>query len=133
MKGLTLTNRIMHEINKNMQLVVTCVLALLERAKIPPSPLLWTQPGEAPGQEVERIRFFYEVIELWKIRCEVLLDLGHRALYPLLPLTQGGATRQIIEIMFDRLPKKSNRDFAAIGFACATIRLQMLKRDSDLE
>ena len=111
----------------------TCVLAPFERAKIPPSPLLWTQPGEPPGQKVERVRFSYEVIELWKIRCEILLDLGHLALYPLLPLTEGGATREIIVTMFDHLHGEQNRDFAAIGFAFATIRLQMLKRDSDLE
>ncbi len=108
----------------------TCVLALFERAKIPSSPLLWTQPGEPPGQKVERVRFSYEIIELWKIRCEILLDLGHLALYPLLPLTEGGTTRETIVTMFDRLPGEQNRDFAAIGFAFATIRLQMLKRDS---
>jgi len=119
---------------KEMDLAIrACVLALFERAKIPPSPLLWTQPGEPPGQKVERVRFSYEVIELWKIRCEILLDLGHLVLYPLLPLTEGGATREIIVTMFDRLHGEQNRDFAAIGFAFATIRLQMLKRDSDLE
>ena len=111
----------------------SCVLALFERAKIPPSPLLWTQPGEPSGQKAERIRFSYEVVELWKIPYQVLLDLGHVVLYPLLPLTEGGATRQIIVTMFDRLPGEQNRDFAAIGFAFATIRFQTLKRDSDLE
>ena len=110
-----------------------CVLALLERAKIPPSPLVWTQPGEPSGQQVERVRFSYEVVELWKIRCEVLLALGHVALYPLLPLTEGGTTREIIVTMFDRLPGKQNRDFAAIGFAFATLRLKLLKRESDLQ
>ena len=113
--------------------VRSSVLALFERAKIPPSPLLWTQPGEPPGQKVERVRFSYEVVEMWKIRCEVLLDLGHLVLYPLLPLTEGGATCEIIETMFDRLPGEQNRDFAVIGFAFATARLKMLKRNSELE
>jgi hypothetical protein len=113
--------------------VRSCVLALFERAKISPSPLLWTQPGEPPGQKVERVRFSYEVVELWKIRCEELLDLGHLVLYPLLPLTEGGASREIIVTMFDCLQGEQNRDFAAIGLAFATARLQMLKRNSDLK
>jgi len=119
---------------KNRDLAIrTCVLALLERTKIPPSPLLWIQPGEPPGQQVERVRFSYEVIELWKIRCEILLDLGHLALYPLLPLTEGGATREIIMTMFDRLPGEQNRLFALIGFAFATFMFQTLKQDEDLK
>src|SRR6266571_2267657 len=119
---------------KNRDLAIrSCVLALFERAKIPASPLLLTQPGESPGHVVERIRFCYEVIELWKIPSQVLLDLEHLVLYPLLPLTDGGATREVIMTMFDRLPGEQNCDFAAIGFAFATIRLKMLKRDDDLE
>jgi hypothetical protein len=121
------------EYKKKNLAVMSCVLALFERAKIPPSPLLWAQPGEPSGQKVERVRFSYEVVELWKIRCEVLLDLGHLVLYPLLPLTEGGATREIIETMFDHLQGEQNRDFAAIGFAFATVRLEMLERYSDLE
>ena len=121
------------EYKKKEVAIRSSVLALFDRAKIPASPLLWTQPGDPPGQQTERIRFSYEVIELWKIRCEVLLNLGHLALYPLLPLTDGGATREIIMIMFDHLPGEQYRDFAAIGFAFATIRFQTLKRDSDLE
>ena len=81
----------------------------------------------------KRVRFSYEVVELWKIPAQRLLDLGHLALYPLLPLTQGGATREIISMMLDGLPGKQNRDFAAIGIAFATIRLRMLKREHDIE
>src|SRR6266571_5186670 len=84
-------------------------------------------------QKVERVRFSYEVIELWKIRYEVLLDLGHLALYPLLSLTEGGATREIIVTMFDRLSGEQHREFAVIGFVFATIMLQTLKHGSDLE
>ena len=39
----------------------------------------------------------------------------------------------MIETMFDRLQGAQNRDFVAIGFACATARLQMLEHWSDLE
>ncbi len=109
------------------------MLALLKRAKVDPSPLLWTQPGEPPGRKKERIRFSYEVIELWKIHHEALVGLGHEALYPLLPLTKGGATRKIVEVMFDRLPAEQYREFALIGFTFAAIMFLTLKRDSDLK
>ncbi len=113
--------------------VRTCVLALLPRAKIPLSPLLWTQPGEPSGQRVERIRFSYEVIELWEKCPEDLLGLGHVALYPLLPLTKDGATQEMVEAMFERLPGEQHREFALIGFTFAAIMFRTLKQSSDLE
>ncbi len=113
--------------------VRTCVLALLPRAKIPLSPLLWTQPGEPPGQRVERIRFSYEVVELWEKHPKHLLGLGHVALYPLLPLTKAGATQEIVEAMFERLPGEQHREFALIGFTFAAIMFRMLKQFEDLE
>ncbi len=61
------------------------------------------------------------------------LSFLDQLLYPLLPLTDGGATRKMIETMFDRLQGAQNRDFAAIGFACAAFRLKVLEYWSDLE
>ena len=61
------------------------------------------------------------------------LSFSDQLLYPLLPLTEGGATCEIIETMFDHLQGEQNRDFAAIGFAFATFRLQMLEHWSDLK
>lgn len=74
--------------------VRSCVVSLWEKAQVAPSPLLWTQPGEPPGQQTERIRFSYETIGMWEIPHQVLLDLGHVVLYPLLPLTKGGGNPQ---------------------------------------
>jgi hypothetical protein len=76
-----------------------------------PSPLLWTRPGEPPGQEVERIRFSYEVIELWEKHPEDLLCLKH---VELLPLTKGGATREIVEVMFEGLAGEPYRDVESL-------------------
>jgi len=50
----------------------SCVVSLWHKAKVAPSPLLWTQPGEPPGQQTERIRFSYETIEMWEIHHQVL-------------------------------------------------------------
>jgi predicted transposase YdaD len=108
-------------------------IALLKRAKMAPSPLLWTQPGEPPGQAVERLRFSYEVIEMWEKHPEDLLRLKHVELLPLLPLTKGGATREIVELMFDGLAGEPYREFALIGFTFASIMFRKLKRYSDLK
>lgn len=109
------------------------VIVLLKRAKMAPSPLLWTQPGEPPGLKTERIRFSYETIEMWEKHPEDLLYLKHVELLPLLPLTQGGATREIVVVMFDRLAGEQYHEFALIGFTFAAIMFRTLKQDSDLE
>jgi len=113
--------------------VRSCVVSLWKKAKVNPSPLLWTQPGEPPGPKGERVRFCYEVVEMWEIHHQVLLDLGHAALYPLLPLTKGGATPKIVKQMFDLLSAEHHRGFAVIGYLFATRTFQLLKQYSDLE
>jgi hypothetical protein len=113
--------------------VRSCVVSLWKRAKVAASPLLWTQPGEPPGQQVERIRFSYETIEMWEKHPEDILDLGHAVLYPLLPLTKGGATQKIVKEMLDLLSGEQHFDFAVIGFLFATRTFQLFKQFSDLE
>ena len=59
--------------------------------------------------------------------------MGHVVLYPLLPLTKGGATRKIITWMLDLLSGEHHREFALIGYTFATRTFQLLKQDSDLQ
>lgn len=113
--------------------VRSCVVSLWKKAQVAPSPLLWMLPGEPPGQQTERIRFSYETIEMWEIPHQILLDLGQAVLYPLLPLTKGGATCKIVTYMLDLLSGEHHRDFALIGYAFATRTFQLLKQDSDLQ
>jgi hypothetical protein len=113
--------------------VRSCVVSLWKKAKVAPSPLLWTQPGEPPGQLAERIRFSYEVIEMWEIHHRVLLDLGHAVLYPLLPLTKGGATRKIVTQMLDLLSGRQDRDYAVIRYLFATRTFELFREFDDLE
>ncbi|HEY4035549.1 MAG TPA: hypothetical protein VGL94_16445 [Ktedonobacteraceae bacterium] len=63
----------------------------------------------------------------------MLLDLGHAVLYPLLPLTKGGATQKIVTHMFDLLSGEPHRELALIGYAFATRTFQLLKQYSDLQ
>ena len=66
---------------------------------------------------------------MWEIPHQILLDLGHAVLYPLLPLTKGGATCKIVTYMLDLLSGEHHRDFALIGYAFATRTFQLLKQD----
>jgi hypothetical protein len=113
--------------------VRSCVVSLWKKAKVAPSPLLWTQPGEPHGQQTERVRFSYEVVEMWQKHPEDLLSLGHAVLYPLLPLTKGGATQKIVKHMLDLLSGEQHLDFAVIGYLFATRTFQLGKQYSDLE
>jgi len=61
------------------------------------------------------------------------LDLGHVVLYPLLPLTKGGATRKIVTRMLDLLSGEQHLDFAVIGYLFATRTFQLGNQDTDLE
>jgi predicted transposase YdaD len=100
---------------------------------VAPSPLRLTLPGEPPGQQRERICFSYETIEMWEMHPEDILDLGHAVLYPLLPLTKGGATQQIVTHMFDLLSGRQNRNYAIIGYAFATCTFELLNQSEDLK
>ena len=113
--------------------VRSCVVSLWKKAKVAASPLLWTQPGEPPGQQAERIRFCYETIQMWQKHPEDILDLGHAALYPLIPLTEGGATQKIVNEMLDRLSTEQYRDFAVIGSQFASRTFELLNQLEDLK
>jgi hypothetical protein len=110
----------------------SCVVTLFKQAKMKPAPLRWFQPGELFGRRANRVRFDYDVVEMWKQDHRRILDLGHRELYPLLPLTNGGATRQIVTFMLDELSEERYRDFALIGFTCASRIFRDEKRFDDL-
>ena len=110
----------------------SCVVSLWKKAQVAPSPLLWMQPEEPPEQQKEGIRFCYETIQMWKIPHQVVLDLGHAVLYPLLPLTKGGATRKIVTRMFDLLLTEHHHDFAVIGYLFASRTFELLKQEKNL-
>jgi hypothetical protein len=112
--------------------VRSCVVSLWKKAKMTPPPLLWIRPGEPPGRQEEGIRFYYERIEMWKIPHQVVLDLGHTVLYPLLPLTKGGASRKIVTRMFELLSEERHCDFAVIGYLFAARTFELLKQESNL-
>jgi predicted transposase YdaD len=74
------------------------------------SPLVQTFPG---GNEI--LRFFFQVIKLWEVPAEQLLQTGWSALLPLAPLAKGGKRSDIIQEMIDRLVSEKAFDLLAIA------------------
>src|SRR2546421_7480503 len=70
---------------------------------------------------------------MWKKSPEDLLDLKHIELIPLLPLTDGGMEREVVEYMFTRLAGKRYRQLATMGFLFATLAFRRAKRKDDQE
>src|SRR6266852_829278 len=96
--------------------VLSCVIYLLKDGEAPPSPLSWKLPN---GQEV--LQFHYQSIELAALSPEDLLQSGQPGLLPLLPLTIGGARREIVESMFSGLLAARKIELIPIGYTLASL------------
>jgi predicted transposase YdaD len=96
--------------------VVSCVIYLLKDGKVPSSQLIWDSPL---GRDV--IHFFFESIELGELAPDDLLAMEQPGLLPLLPLTEGGASKEVTEQMFARLQASEQTDLLAIGSTLASL------------
>ena len=105
--------------------VLSCVIYLLKDGTIQPSPLQWTIPT---GQEM--LTFHFESIELGERSPEELLQLDQPGLLPLLPLTKGGAKREIVTTMFAGLQATGSKDLLDIGGVLASL---VFKRENPAE
>lgn len=74
--------------------VCSCVIYLRLDDDIAESPLIWMVPDD-----VEILRFHFVVIKMWEIRAKEILQAGLVTLLPLLPLTQDGKQRNVVEEM----------------------------------
>lgn len=99
---------------------------LLDDTELPASPLIWTVPGKEKVLE-----FDYDVIELSRIMPEDILSFGLRGLYPLLPLTKGGARREVVERMFGELGETGRTDLELVGFTLASYVFARLNIDEE--
>jgi len=96
--------------------VLSCVIYLLKDGEALPSPLSWKLPN---GQEV--LQFHYQSVELAALSPEDLLGWGQPGLLPLLPLTNGGARREIVESMFSGLLAAKKIELVPIGYTLASL------------
>src|SRR6266487_125928 len=109
--------------------VYSCVIYLVEDGEIPVSPLIRALPN---GREI--IRFDYESIQLWEIPAEVILNTGLTGLFPLLTLTKGGKSPEVLEAMIEALVAIEEKDLLVLAYTLASLTFEseadkkMLKR-----
>ena len=96
--------------------VLSCVIYLLKDGEAPSSPLSWSLPN---GQKV--LEFHYQSIELGALSPGDLLQSDQPGLLPLLPLTKGGARREIVESMFSGLLAARKIELIPIGYTPASL------------
>ena len=96
--------------------VLSCVIYLLRDGNIPKSPLSWIVPT---GQKV--LDFYFGNIELGELSPEELLRMDQPGLFPLLPLTKGGARREVVDTMFTGLQTSGQTELMTIGSTLASL------------
>lgn len=98
------------------------VIHLLDDTPLLRAPLIWIVPDDEKVLE-----FHYGVIELSQLTPEDILDSGLKGLLPLLPLTKGGARREVVEYMFGELGETGKTDLELIGFTLASYAFTRLE------
>lgn len=101
--------------------VFSCVIYLKNHDDVPKSPFIRELPT---GEEV--VRFHYRSIELGKQTSADLVQTGLVGLLPLLPLTQDGARREVVEQMITQLVSAEKIESLWIGYALAA---KVMKND----
>ncbi len=95
--------------------VYSCVIYLKNHNNVPDSPFTKRLPN---GEEI--VRFYYRSIELGKLAARELLQTDLVGLLPLLPLTQDGARREVVEEMITGLVSAEKTESLWIGYALAS-------------
>jgi hypothetical protein len=78
--------------------VLSCLIYLRKDSKITESPLVWELPT---GQKV--LYFHFNVIKLWEITAEELIQTDLIGLLPLVPLTKDGGQYEVIDEVATKL------------------------------
>jgi hypothetical protein len=87
---------------------------------IEPSPLVW----ETPLKEWSCVLTFnYPVVEMQDLIPEEICSRGRAALLPILPLTNGGAKRHVVQGMFSDLRRLDRPDLFSIAFRMAVRKM----------
>jgi predicted transposase YdaD len=105
--------------------VYSYVIYLHKTGKIAVSPLVRKFPGK---KEVHH--FLFDVIKLWEIPAEMLLQMGWIGLLPLVTLTRGGKRPEAVKQMIDRLVSAEEFDLLAISQVVGGL---VFKKGSELD
>ncbi len=90
--------------------VTSYVIYLRKDGEVAQSPCI--RPG-ANREEV--FRFHYQVIKLWEVPAEVLLQMGWAGLLPLVTLTKGGKQPEVVKEMIETLASAGEMDLLALA------------------
>ena len=96
--------------------ILSYVIYLRKDGTVPQPPYQWKSLDEEVVLE-----FHYRVIELAEMTAEELRSFGEVGLLPLLPLTKGGATRQVAEEMFTELQGAGYLNLLQLGQTIASL------------
>ncbi len=100
--------------------VISGVFHLQNDTAIESSPLVW----ETPLKEWSRVLTFnYPVVEMKDLIPEEIRSRGRAALLPILPLTNGGAKRHIVQDMLSNLRRLDRPDLLSIAFRMAVRKM----------
>lgn len=105
--------------------VYSYVIYLRKTGGVAVSPLVRTFPG---NKDVHH--FFFQVIKLWEVPAELLLQMGWTGLLPLVPLTEGGKRPEAVKEMIDRLASVQEFDLLAISQVVGGL---VFKKGSELD
>jgi hypothetical protein len=89
--------------------VISCVIYLRPDGKLQEPPLCWQFRGH------KFMAFDYICIKLWELTREELLALNQPALLPLTLLTKGGASRTIVDEVFQGLREHRLQDLLPVA------------------
>ena len=102
--------------------VWSVVIYLKDDGSVAETPLLWAMRA---GRQIHR--FDFSVVKLWEIATEELWQMDLPGLLPLLPLTQDGARRGIIEHVIERLAPPGQEpmsELLALAYGLASLTLK---------
>jgi hypothetical protein len=106
--------------------VYSFVIHLLGDGEIAASPLCLMMPD---GQEI--VTFRYGTIEISQLEPEDIMRTGKTFLQAFLPLTRGGAKREVVEQMSQALHRTGNVDLELVGLAFASLAFRKEPEDLD--
>jgi hypothetical protein len=103
------------------------VVYFVEEANIP-EPIYTIEVGERAIHA-----FSYQNVKVWELAGTQLKQPGVEGLLPLLPLTKGGATYDVVEDMIAQLLATGKQDLLPIGYSFAALVLKDIREKNWLQ
>jgi predicted transposase YdaD len=103
--------------------VLSCVIYLIDDGTIEESPLMWEL-----SDGTELLKFHYISIRIWEVDPAEFTQPGREGILPLVLLTKGNATPDVVEMVIERLMAAGKQDLLPITKLLASL---VFKDNSD--